>query len=99
MEVLALVTVVALAQVMVFQGRVARARNTFEVQGPATSGCGSGACPERRSARPPSNKMLQPSGAAQRVGTGGACAWSSHSPPSCSWRACSSSRISSSIFR
>ena len=38
MEVLALVTVVALAQVMFFQGRVARARNTFNVQGPATSG-------------------------------------------------------------
>ena len=38
MEALALVTVVALAQVMLFQGRVARARNTFDVQGPATSG-------------------------------------------------------------
>jgi glutathione S-transferase len=38
MEALALVTVIAMAQVMVFQGRVARARNTFSVQGPATSG-------------------------------------------------------------
>jgi glutathione S-transferase len=38
MEALALVTVIALAQVMVFQGRVARARNMFNVQGPATSG-------------------------------------------------------------
>jgi len=38
MEALALVTVIALAQVTVFQGHVARARNTFNVQGPATSG-------------------------------------------------------------
>ena len=38
MEALALVTVVALAQAMFFQGRVARARNAFNVPGPATSG-------------------------------------------------------------
>jgi glutathione S-transferase len=38
MEALALVTVISLAQVMVLQGRVARARNLFNVQGPATSG-------------------------------------------------------------
>jgi glutathione S-transferase len=37
-ETLALVTVIALAQVMVFQGRVARARNRFDVPGPAVSG-------------------------------------------------------------
>ena len=38
MEPVALITVVALLQVMAFQGRVARARNDFNVLGPATSG-------------------------------------------------------------
>ena len=38
MEPVAFITVIALMQVMVFQGRVARARNEFNVLGPATSG-------------------------------------------------------------
>jgi glutathione S-transferase len=38
MEPVAFITVIALLQVMGFQGRVARARNEFNVPGPATSG-------------------------------------------------------------
>jgi glutathione S-transferase len=38
MELVALVAIIALIQVMAFQWRVGKGRNTFNVPGPATSG-------------------------------------------------------------